>query len=568
MTICRIPSVTGRTGRALSLLLALLPAPVLNASEATVNDTILARVAEIRDGRNVAINQSTIASAIVLPALYAKRDYTPAWSNPASVQQLIHAIENSGAEGLDPDDYNLATLRLLLERNNETGDSNPVRTANLDLLLTDSLIRLGYHLSFGKVDPAELDADWEMTRYIEDLDALLRKDAAIEQGHVDELLQSLRPQSRHYRRLQEALATYREYQRAGGWQEVPDGPSLKPGMADARVPALRARLAATRDMDAVDLTLPLYDDAVEAAVKRFQHRHGLADDGVVGEKTLTELNVPIATRIAQIRANLERARWLLRDLPQTYLMVDIAGFNVRLYHDDVLAWETRAVVGQPRRMSPLLRSTLTSLDLNPSWTVPPTVLHKDLLPELRRDPNVLAEKGLQVIDYAGNPVDASGIDWNRYTGHTFPWLIRQPPGPKNALGRVKFMFPNRHSVYLHDTPSKALFAKPERAFSSGCIRVEQPYELAALLLAGNDGWNRDRLQRAVDSRQTRSVSLAEPVTILLAYWTVAVDEDGTIHFNRDIYERDPPVIHALDAPFHFREREIIRGPLEMTAALH
>jgi murein L,D-transpeptidase YcbB/YkuD len=259
---------------------------------------------------------------------------------------------------------------------------------------------------------------------------------------------------------------------------------------------------------------------------------------------------------------------MLRDLPDQWIMADIAGFSVRLYRDDALAWETRAVVGQQDRMSPVLRSTLTYLDLNPTWTVPPTVLDEDLLPELRRNPARLAEKNMQVIDYAGNPVDAGTIDWQHYSGRTFPWLIRQRPGPQNALGRIKFMFPNPYAVYLHDTPGKALFRRTERAFSSGCIRVEHPYELAEQLLAGTPGWDRDRLRRAIDSLQTRSISLTEPVTILLSYWTAFVDEDGTVRFSRDIYGRDLPLIRALAEPFRFRERELLRAPPEMTAALN
>ncbi len=565
MTTCTIQSVTGHCGRLLSLLAALLLTPALAAPGTKISETLHARVTDIRAGQNVVINTSSIASAIVLPALYAKRDYAPVWSNPASVHQLVSAIEQADRDGLDPADYNLDTLKLLLERNNETGDANPERTANLDLLLTDSLIRLGYHLFFGKVDPEELDSDWNMTRYIEDLEALLQKDDAIELGRVDALLQSLMPQSRIYQRLKQALASYRLYQQLGGWQPVPDGGTLKAGMSDERVPLLRARLIATHDLATQDMFLPAFDDAVEAGVKHFQRRHGLEADGVVGQKTLTELNVPVESRIAQLRANLERARWMLHDLPDTYVMADIAGFNVRLFRDDEVVWETRAVVGQPVRMSPVFRSTLTYLDLNPTWTVPPTVLDKDLLPELRRNPNQLAEKGMQVIDYQGNPVDARNINWSRYNGHSFPWLIRQKPGPKNALGRIKFMFPNRHSVYLHDTPSKSLFAKPERALSSGCIRIEHPYDLAELLLAGNAGWDRGRLERAIDTLQTRSVSLEQPVTILLMYWTASVDDDGTVLFSRDIYERDPPIIRGLGEPFRFREREIIRGPLQMTA---
>lgn len=565
MTSITIRPPTGRYGRLLPSLVALLllSGPALPDSQ--VSDTIYARVADILGGIDVSIDQTPIASAIVLPALYAKRDYAPVWSNPASVQQMISAIEHVDQDGLDPADYNLATLKLLLERNNETGDANPVRTANLDLLLTDSLIRLGYHLSFGKVDPEELDSNWNMTRYLEDLDTLLQQDNAIEHGRVNELLQSLLPQSPIYQRLKQALASYRRYQQLGGWQAVPDGPALKTGMSDERVLALRARLIATHDLATQDMLLPTYDDAVEAGVKHFQRRHGLEVDGIAGQKTLAELNVPVEARIAQIRANLERARWMLRDLPDTYIMVDIAGFNVRLFRNGEVAWETRAVVGKPYRMSPVFRSTLTYLDINPTWTVPPTVLNEDLLPELRKNPNHLAEKDMQVIDYQGNPVDARNIDWHRYTGHSFPWLIRQKPGPKNALGRIKFMFPNGHSVYLHDTPSKSLFAKPERALSSGCIRIEHPYELAELLLQGNAGWNHGRLVQAIDSLQTRTVSLEKPVTILLMYWTVSVDDDGTILFSRDIYARDPPIIRGLGEPFRFRKRDIIRPPLEMTA---
>jgi len=565
MKTCTIPPVTGRRGRPLPLLAALLLIPGLAAPDTRVSDTIQARVADIRDGIDVAINETRITTDIVLPALYAKRGYKPVWSNPASVQQLISAIEQVDRDGLDPADYNLVTLRLLLERNNETGDANPERTANLDLLLTDSLIRLGYDLSFGKVDPEDLDSSWNMTRYIEDLDTRLQKDDAIEKGRVDALLQSLTPQTFTYQRLKQALATYRLYRQLGGWQPVPEGDALRTGLSDARVLALRARLIATRDLATQDMFLPTFDDAVEAGVKHFQRRHGLEADGVAGKKTLAELNVPVEARIEQIRANLERARWMLHDLPDTFIMVDIAGFNVRLFRDGQVAWETRAVVGQPYRMSPVFRSTLTYLDLNPTWTVPPTVLDKDILPALRQNPGFLAEKDMQVVDYQGNPVDAGGIDWTRYNGYSFPWLIRQNPGPKNALGRIKFMFPNRHSVYLHDTPGKALFEKPERAFSSGCIRIEHPYELAELLLQGNAGWDRRRLDQAIDSLQTRTVSLEQPVTILLTYWTVTVDDDGVIRFSHDIYRRDPPIIRGLGEPSRFRERQIIHGPQEMTA---
>jgi murein L,D-transpeptidase YcbB/YkuD len=550
----------------LVLLTALLPA-MAAATISPVGDSIHARVAAIQNGDSVLIHGTTLASSIVLPALYARRDYAPVWSNPVSVRQLISAIENIDTEGLDPADYNLALLTLLLESDAQAGLPDPERSADLDLLLTDSLIRLGYHLSFGKVDPEALDSNWNMTRYIEDLDALLALGDSIQSGQVDELLQSLKPQSIKYERLKTALASYRLYQQLGGWEPVPQGDSLEPGMVDARVSVLRARLIATGDLSTRDMYFTTYDDAVAAGVARFQRRHGLDDDGVVGPMTLRELNVPVEARIDQIRANLERARWVMHDLPDTFIMVDIAGFNVRLFRHREVVWQTRAVVGQPYRMSPIFRSSLSYLELNPTWTVPPVVLEEDLLPELRKDPAYLQQKDMQVIDYDGKPVDIDSIEWGRYTANNFPWLIRQRAGPKNALGRIKFMFPNPHSVYLHDTPSKSLFNKPERAFSSGCIRVEHPLELAELLLQGNTGWDHGKLTQAVDSLETRSISMATPITIILMYWTVSVDEDGTVLFNRDIYQRDPAIIQGLGRPFRFRDREIVRMHGEM-AALH
>jgi len=367
----------------------------------------------------------------------------------------------------------------------------------------------------------------------------------ISSGRVDEWLQGMTPQSEEYTRLQDALSRYRHYRQLGGWQPLPDGPQLAAGMVDARVLLLRARLIATGDLGVQDMHFPTFDDAVAQAVMRFQRRHALDADGVVGSRTLAELNVPVETRIEQILVNMERARSTPAPGPDNYILVDIAGFKVRYVRNGASAWQGRAIVGRPERRSPVLHSQVTYLDLNPSWTVPPTVLGKDILPELQRNPGWLLEKDMQVIDYLGNPVDSAAIDWGRYSGRNFPWLIRQQPGRGNALGQIKFMFPNPYSVYLHDTPSRKLFDQPQRALSSGCIRIEEPVELAALLLEDTPGWNRVRLDSALASRKTRSVSLRQPVEILLRYRTVTVDSDGTVFFYPDIYGHDEPVIRAL-----------------------
>lgn len=547
------------------MTITLLLACAMVQAEATLRASIQTRVEAIGAGETISVGDTALASRILLPAFYAQRNYAPAWVNPESVDQLLGAIESVEHDGLNPVDYHLDIIRQYREHLRTASAFDPVQTAEFDLLLTDSLVRLGYHLSFGKVDPEALDSNWNMVRYIDNLDELLLLGNAIDSGHVTQLVEKLRPQSARYEQLRTALSKYRTYQLLGGWQPVLTGKTLETGMTGERVLALRARLIASGDLSTQDMFLPTFDDAVAAGVKRYQQRHGLHADGRAGRRTLREMNIPVEARVDQIRANLERARWVLHDLPDTYIMVDIAGFNARFYRDDKLVWESRAQVGRPARESPVFRSKLKYLDINPTWTVPPTILDEDVLPEVRANPGYLAVRDMDVLDFKGKLVDPNTIDWDAYTGKNFPYLIRQQPGPKNALGRIKFMFPNRHSVYLHDTPSKSLFDKPERAFSSGCVRIERPYELAELLLADNDTWDHERLMNAINSYRTRTVNLVEPVTIIMLYWTVAVNNDGSVHFSRDIYDRDTPIISGLNEGFRFRARDIIRYTPEHTA---
>jgi len=240
------------------------------------------------------------------------------------------------------------------------------------------------------------------------------------------------------------------------------------------------------------------------------------------------------------------------------VLVDVAGFHLH-YFDPAGDWSTRVVVGRPFRRTPIFRATIRYLVLNPTWTVPPTILAQDILPAVRRDPGYLAKKSLRVLDARGREVDARRIDWARTSAKGFPYQLRQDPGPENALGRIKFVFPNPYSVYMHDTPSRTLFAKAERAASSGCIRVEQPLDLAVMLLADPEQWSREALERAIATGKTQTVNLREPVPVILMYWTIDADPDGTVYFKRDLYGRDPRVLRALDGDFSFRRRAIAGG---------
>jgi murein L,D-transpeptidase YcbB/YkuD len=525
------------------------------AAPGGVTDEVRNQVLRVESGECVTLADCPVASRIVLPALYEKYRYQAIWNNPDSVSQLLAAIEESRADGLDPEDYHHAGIRALQERLADNAD--PALRAEYDLLLSDSLIRLGYHLLIGKVDPVSLDGNWNMGRML-DLDVLLQLSSAIDNGTVDTLIAGFRPQATVYHDLKRALSDYRHIQDAGGWPAIQEGEALKEGMQDPRVQRLRERLLVTGDLEAQSAASEIFGAQLDAAVRRFQARHGLAADGVVGAGTLAELNVPVERRIDQLRVNLERARWVLHDLPNEFVITDIAGFRVRYIRDSEIIWDSRAQVGKAYRKTPVFRDRISYIEFNPTWTVPPTILRNDILPAIRRDPGYLEKKNMVVLTQQGSPVDPAGIDWTQYPGKGFPYLIRQQPGPTNALGRVKFMFPNKHLVYLHDTPSKSLFERSERAFSSGCIRIEHPFDFAELLLQDKPGWDRAKIMQVVDSRQTTRVNLDEPVTVMLLYWTAAVEPDSTVRFKRDIYARDDAVLDSLNREFSFRKDPVIR----------
>ena len=512
------------------------------------------RVESIRSGARTEIRGAPIASTRALGELYERRHFALAW-NGEKAEQLIGAIRDAEADGLDPDDYHLTTLEEVRRELAASADPSVDLRADFDLLLTDALARLGYHVLFGKVDPEALDPNWNFAREIPDFDPAGALQAVIDSEDVRDAIARAKPQHALYTGLKAALARYRKIASQGGWGSIPPGPALKVGDAGPRVLALRSRLIASEDLGPQEPGTT-YDETLAAAVGRFQARHGLTGDGVAGPRTLDEMNVPVEARIEQIRVNLERGRWLLHDIGDEFVAVNIAGFQLYVVRNEAIAWSTRVQVGKPFRATPVFRSRITYLVFNPTWTVPAGILAQDILPAQKRDRSTLKKKGLDVLDMKGNPVAPESIDWDKVSASRFPYLLRQAPGPTNALGRVKFMFPNDHAVYLHDTPSKNLFERDERAFSSGCIRVADPLHLAEILLEGQEGWSRSGIDRTIAAGATRSVTLTRPVPVWLTYWTSWVDADGGVEFRRDLYDRDAKVKTALDAEFRIRKRGV------------
>ena len=509
---------------------------------ATASTLIESYMTQLREQGQLSIERQTLAAVRALPAFYASRNYQPVWTTAERANDMLRVIEDARTDGLDPEDYHAVTLRELAAQ----GDLSEEQGAHRELLLTDALMRLVYHLEFGKVDPEKLFGNWQFTKQIDGLDPTAIIETIVTATDLAEAVAAHRPQHAIYEHLRQGLARYRQMAGFGGWRPVPAGPALKPGMQDARVVALRERLRVTGELDADFPVSDVFDEELESAVKRFQRRHRLNDDAVVGKGTLAALNVPVEQRIDQLRINLERARWILHDIEGEMIVADIAGFEVFELEDGNITWRTRAQVGTPYRKTPVFKSKITHLEINPTWTVPPGILRNDILPKTNKDPDYLAARNIRVLDQQGRTVDPASVDWSRYPRESFPYILRQDPGPRNALGRIKFMFPNPHLVYIHDTPSVALFDKDQRTFSSGCIRIQKPLEFAERLLAGAQGWDRAAIQRVLDSEKTTRVNLPKPVPVALMYWTAVTGPDGTVFFKADPYDRDAAVLKALD----------------------
>jgi murein L,D-transpeptidase YcbB/YkuD len=517
-------------------------------------EIIRTQVEQITTTGELSIGEESIASVNVLPELYERCGFCLLWDNPDNVATLIQKIANIGEDGLNPEDYHFRALSKLHTRIKADESPEPEMLADFDLLLTDGLIRLGYHLIFGKVDPEGLDPHWNLTIEIDDRDPVDRIEEILTTGNLAKALDDLRPTHIAYRNLKFALATYQGIQAAGGWEPVPAGATLKVGVTDNRVPVLRRRLSISGDLEGAPIDSTFFDEQVQKAVKHFQRRHRLTVDGAVGKNTLEAMNVSVETRIDQIRVNLDRARWVLHAISEKFVLVDIAGFEAYFFQKDGIIWESRVQVGRPYRRTPVFRSDINHLVFNPTWTVPPGILRKDILPAVKKNPNYLKERSINVIDLQGNKINQDNIDWSQYPQRGFPYMLRQDPGPLNALGLIKIMFPNKHLVYLHDTPSRSLFEREDRTFSSGCIRVEKPFELAELLLDNPTKWNQESIKAVIASKKPYTIALPEHISVLLLYWTVSVDQDGMVHFKKDPYDRDKEVLEGLKEAFKFRKR--------------
>lgn len=508
-------------------------------STAFVAVSIARMLSETSDGAADDLNAEERA---VLREFYVQRGFTPTWIDGFGLNvrasALFAVLSGAADEGLEADDYAPADLTA-------AKPATAAEFAALEVGVSTALLRYISDMRLGSF--SSRGPNGAAARRSFDAASALAEAAAAE--NIGAHLFALAAADPRFDGLRRTLRDYRKRAASGGWP-APAPDRLEPGSEGESVLLLRKILHATGDLHedpAAAANPSLYDDALTLAVRSFQARHGLEADGVVGKQTRLAMAVPVEDRIRQILLNMERLRRLPEDLGDPHILVNVAGFKLDYVENGRSVFEMRTIVGKPKRSTPEFSGLITYLEINPTWTVPRIIAVEDLLPRFRDNPEYLAAKGYSVFRRDGGVVDPAAIDWRSAQAAGFPYWLRQKPGPGNALGRIKFMFPNAFDVYLHDTPSRGLFSRTQRAFSSGCIRVEQPLDLAVKLLEANGNWSEERIRAAIASGTTRAVTLSRPVPVHLAYLTAWRAADGTVHFRDDIYGRDETLEAALSA---------------------
>ncbi len=468
---------------------------------------------------------------------YRQRQYRLLWSNDLGrldrAYDLLHVIIHAQDEGLEPSDYYLDAIRSYWN-SAQLGDS-----VQLDLLLSSALYRYANDVYAGRFDPLKVDTEWNIQNEAIDIHRLFSQIAR--RPSIEDILTQLPPQHAGYQRLKDQLYYYRELERQGGWQRLTWGPVLELGVQHQQVLELKRRLEVSGDL--VDHPFPemdIFDRWLEQAVVHFQQRHGLKADGKVGPQTRRSLNTSLGDRIRQIRVNLERWRWLKRDLGKRYLMVNMTGFELYIIQDEDVVLSMPVIIGKPYRATPTFSGLVSYMEYNPFWTIPINLVFADVIPRQIDDPTYMERKSIKLYRGWTKPreIDPQTVDWSSVSKERFPYWLRQEPGPKNALGRVKFIVSNPYEIYLHGTPDTHLFDRVIRSFSSGCIRVKDPVALAAFLLNDGSHQKQEDVLEHIHQGANQGVILPIAVPIYLVYWTSWVEQDGTLNFRKDIYNRD------------------------------
>jgi L,D-transpeptidase YcbB len=484
---------------------------------------------------------------------YQQNGYQPAWTQPdstgthrkplARMDELVYAVRDSYRDGLNPADYQaerLLKLRdTLWDREARKGVEEQT-LADADVMLTCMFLEYAADLASGRVDPRGIDPQWTGKPRDVDLSAALTR--ALSGEGVAAALASVAPKHLEYTALRGVLSSYHDLMEKGGWPAVPAKLTLKPGMRHLAVPLIRKRLALTADFgpeseSALTNTDTVFDEGLAKAVANFQTRHGLQSTGVFNPATAAAMNVPIEQRIQQIAINLERWRWLPDELGDPNIRVNLPAFRLDITDHGNTVMTQRVIVGKVDSKTPIFSDEMQYVVFSPYWNIPEQIVRDETIPHVMSDPDFLRRNNIEVVGTSGEAIDPGSIDWtNAATDRSL--RFRQKPGDDNSLGLVKFIFPNHFNVYLHDTPADALFARVERDFSHGCMRIEQPLELAQYVLRDQPSWTTERISEAMHAGKEQTVKLTRSLPVHVVYFTVMPYANGAVQFRDDLYGYD------------------------------
>lgn len=473
---------------------------------------------------------------------YATQGFRPLWLDDnqlsARGRAVVETLAQADLHGLNPARYGVSTIRAVVAMQPANAIEMQQRAMSLELLVSNGLLRYAADMQGGSV-ARQWDTGSDAVRPSNTAAALYQ---VAQSPNPSVPMESLAPQTQEYRTLRASLQRYRAVAQQGGWPSFPAGAKLTPGASDPRVEALRQILITQGDLASASYAAGIYDSATVEGVKRFQARHGIEPDGVIGKATQQALDTNANEYIQQLALTLERMRWMQRDLGTRYVLVNVPAYKLKAVSgSQQLAMDV--IVGKPDTKTPMFSKEITNVVINPTWNVPAKIAIKEMLPKIRNNPDYLANAGFSVIGRDGEEVSASAIDWDNVGHGNFNYTLRQDAGDGNALGKVKFTIPDSDNIYLHDTSSRKLFARTERSLSHGCIRLSDPKAMTEFVLS-NEGWSKDKIETAYDSSASRTVSIS-PLPVHLVYWTAWVDEKGQTHFSRDIYGMNRPLLLAM-----------------------
>ncbi|WP_081209569.1 L,D-transpeptidase family protein [Salegentibacter sediminis] len=475
----------------------------------------------------------------LVDSFYSQREYQPVWSNRELREDLYRSIENAPNHGLQFKDYHGDYLEMALSN---LANLDQEEKDLLELVLTDAFFTYGRHLNSGKLDPKKLYSIWDIDSNTTDLLPLFEK--AISENKISATLEDLAPNHIVYKGLQKSLKEYRVLkEKEENPTQVPQGESIKPGDTSSRMAMIALRLNELNFIDSIPPnSTHKYNQNLQEAIRKFQEHHGIETDAVIGEGTISELNSTYEERYKQILVNMERWRWHPQDLGDHYIIVNIPNYRLHLVKEKDTISSNRVMVGTEARKTPVFSDKIEHIVYNPTWTIPPTIKKNDVIPAAKRNSSYLTSRNMAVFDGSGQRLNPSEINWNN--PEVVNYTYRQEAGPANPLGKVKIIYPNRYSIYLHDTPSKKLFEKNSRAQSSGCVRVEGVLDLAEYLLNDQEKYTSEKIQEILDSGRTTTIKITKDVRVHHFYWTAWREGDET-RFAEDIYKQDKEIMQLL-----------------------